>query len=81
MSRIEKDWEKNQEKDQKKEAAKQKDLMEIPKDELTNYIRCKIYVYIEIHNQLDFLLQESFWGDFKDFIVNIFTKIPLYQLQ
>ena len=63
------------EKDQKEEAAKQEDrinLMEVTKDELTNYVRYKMYVYTEIYNQLDLTLQESFQGDFKDFTVDIF---------
>ena len=55
MSEIEKDWE-----------AKWEDginLTEVTKDELTNYVRYKIYVYTEIRNQLDFPLWESFqWG-------------------
>ena len=55
--------------------------MEVTKDELTDYIRCKIYVYTKIHNQLNLTLWELFQGDFKDFIVNIFIKIHLYQLQ
>ena len=65
MSGTEKDWE--------EKVAKQKNLIEVFKDELTNYIRYKIYVYIEIRNQLDYLLQESFQGDFKNFIINTFT--------
>ena len=72
------------EKDQEEEVAKQEDgihLTEASKDDLTNYIQYKIYVYTEIHDQLDLILQESFQGDFKDFIVDIFTKIPLYWLQ
>ena len=77
MSRTEKDWEK----DQEEEAAKQEDITEVTKDELTDYLQYKMYIYIEIHNQLDYILWESFQGDFKDFTVNIFTQIPLYQLQ
>ena len=68
MSGIEKDW--------KEEAAKQKDginLIEAFKDNLTNYLQCKMYIYTEIHNQLDLTLQELFQRDFKDFTVNIFT--------
>ena len=55
--------------------------MEASKDDLTNYIWCKMYVYMEIHNQLDLTLWESFQGDFKDFMVDIFTQIHLYWLQ
>ena len=76
MSGTEKDWE--------EEAAKQEDGInptEVTKDELTNYVQYKIYVYTEIHNQLDLTLWESFQGDFKDFTVDIFTQIHLYQLQ
>ena len=40
-----------------------------------------MYVYTEIHDQLDSTLWESFQGDFKDFTVNIFTKIHSYWLQ
>ena len=76
MSEIEKDWE--------EKAAKQEkgiNPTEVTKDELTDYIQYKMYIYMEIHNQLDLTLQESFQGDFKDFTVNIFMKIHLYQLQ
>ena len=38
MLKTEKDWEKDQEKDQEEEVAKQEDLIEVPKDKLTNYI-------------------------------------------
>ena len=72
------------EKDQEEEVAKWEDginLMEVTKDELTNYVQCKMYVYTEIHDQLDLTLWESFQGDFKDFTVNIFTQIYLYWLQ
>ena len=72
------------EKDQEEETAKQEDRInpiEAFKDDLTNYLQCKIYIYTEIYNQLDLTLQESFQGDFKDFTVNIFTQIPLYWLQ
>ena len=64
------------EKNWKEEVAKQEDrinLTEAFKDELTDYLRCKMYVYTEIHNQLDLTLQKSFQGDFKDFTVDIFT--------
>jgi len=77
MSGIEKDWEK----DWEEEAAKWEDPTEAPKDELINYVQCKMYVYTEIHNQLDFPLWESFQGDFKVFMVDIFIKIPSYWLQ
>ena len=73
---MEKDWE--------KEAAKWEDGInptEVSKDDLTNYIQCKMYVYTEIHNQLDFTFWKSFQRDFKDFTVNTFTKIPLYWFQ
>jgi len=56
MSGIEKNWEK----DWEEEAAKWEDPTEVPKDELTDYIQCKIYIYTEIHNQLDWTLWESF---------------------
>jgi hypothetical protein len=75
MSGTEKDWE--------EEAAKWEDginLTEVTKDKLTDYVRCKIYVYTEIHDQLDLILWESFQGDFKDFTVDIFTQIHLYWL-
>ena len=52
---IEKDWE--------EKATKWEDginPVEVTKDELTNYIRCKTYVYTEIRNQLDYLLWELF---------------------
>jgi len=45
MSTTEKDWE--------EEAAKWEDRInptEVTKDELTDYVRYKIYVYIEIHD-------------------------------
>ena len=67
MSGTEKDWE--------KEAAKQNNginLTEAFKDKLTNYIQYKMYIYTELHNQLDWTLQESFQWDFKNFTVNIF---------
>jgi hypothetical protein len=73
MSGTEKDWE--------EEAAKWENGInptEVTKDELTDYLQCKMYVYTEIHNQLDLTLWESFQGDFKDFTVNTFTQIPLY---
>ena len=76
MSGTEKDWE--------EEAAKWEDGInptEVTKDELTDYVRCKMYVYTEIHDQLDSTLWESFQGDFKDFTVDIFTKIHSYWLQ
>jgi hypothetical protein len=78
MSETEKDWE--------KEAAKWEEGInptEASKDDLTNYVRCKMYVYTEIHDQyqLDLTLWESFQGDFKDFTADIFTQIPLYWLQ
>jgi hypothetical protein len=76
MLGMEKDWEK----DWEEEAAKWEDPTEVPKDKLTNYVRCKIYVYTEIYNQLDWTLWESFQGDFKDFTVDIFAKIPSYWL-
>ena len=72
------------EKDQEKEVAKQEDginLIEAFKDDLTNYVQCKMHVYTEIYNQLDLTLWELFQGDFKDFTVNIFMKIYLYWLQ
>ena len=77
MSGTEIDWE--------EEVAKQEDrinLTEVTKDELTNYVQCKMYVYTEIHDQyqLDLILWELFQGHFKDFMVNTFTKIPLYWL-
>ena len=55
--------------------------MEVTKDELTDYVQYKIYVYTEIYNQLDLTLWESFQRDFKDFTINIFIKIYLYQFQ
>ena len=64
------------EKNQEEKTAKQKDsinLIKVTKDKLTDYIQCKIYVYTEIYNQLNLILQESFQGNFKDFIINIFT--------
>ena len=67
MLGIEKDWE--------EKAAKWEDGInptEASKDDLTNYLQYKIYIYTEIHNQLDLTLQELFQGDFKDFTVNIF---------
>ena len=76
MSGTEKDWE--------EEATKWENGInptEVTKDELTDYLRCKMYVYTEIHNQLDHTLWESFQGDFKDFTVDIFTQIPSYWLQ
>ncbi len=72
------------EKNLEEEAAKWEDginLMEVTKDELIAYIQCKIYIYTEIPNQLDLTLWELFQGDFKDFTVDIFIKIPLYWLQ
>ena len=45
MSETEQDWE--------KEVVKWEDginLIEASKDDLTNYIQCKMYVYTEIHN-------------------------------
>ena len=47
-------------------------LIKVTKDELTNYVQYKIYVYTEICNQLDFLFQESFQWDFGNFMVDIF---------
>ena len=76
MSGIEKDWE--------EEAAKWEDGInptEASKDDLTNYLQCKMYIYTEIHNQLDSTLWESFQRDFKDFTVDIFTQIPSHWLQ
>ena len=76
MSEMEQDWE--------KEVAKWEDGInptEAFKDDLTNYIQCKMYVYMEIHNQLDSTLWELFQGDFKDFTVDIFTQIHSYWLQ
>ena len=55
--------------------------MEVTKDKLTDYLQCKIYIYTEIYNQLDYIFWKSFQGDFKDFIVDIFIQIPLYWLQ
>ena len=63
------------EKDQEEEAAKQEDginLIKVTKNKLTNYLQYKIYIYTEIHNQLNLTLQESFQRDFEDFTVNIF---------
>jgi hypothetical protein len=40
-----------------------------------------MYIYTEIHNQLDSTLWELFQGDFKDFTVDIFMQIPSYWLQ
>ena len=78
MSEMEKDWE--------KKAAKWEDginLIEVTKDKLTDYVQCKMYVYTEIHGQyqLDLTLWELFQGDFKDFMVDTFMKIPSYWLQ
>ena len=76
MSGTEKDWE--------KEAAKWDDGInptEASKDELTDYVRCKMYIYTELHDQLDWTLWESFQWDFRNFTVDIFTKIPSYWLQ
>ena len=76
MSGIEKNWE--------EEATKWEDginPMEVTKDELTDYVRCKMYIYTEIHDQLDWTLWESFQWDFGNFTVNTFTQIPLYWLQ
>ena len=47
------------EKDQEKEAAKQEDginPIEVTKDKLTDYVQCKMYIYMEIHDQLDLIL-------------------------
>ena len=68
MSGIEKNWE--------EEAIKWEDginPMEVTKDELTDYVRCKMYIYTEIHDQLDWTLWESFQWDFRNFTVNTFT--------
>ena len=80
MSGTKKDWGKDWEKDWEEEAVKWEDITEVTKDELTNYVRCKIYVYTEIHNQLDYSLWESFQWDFGNFTVDIFMKIPSYWL-
>jgi hypothetical protein len=53
---MEKDWKK----DWEEKAAKWEDLTEVTEDKLTNYVRCKMYIYTEIHNQLDLRLWESF---------------------
>ena len=48
---MEKDWE--------EEVAKWEDGInptEASKDDLTNYVQCKMYVYTEIHDQLDLTL-------------------------
>ena len=55
MSGTEKDWE--------EEAAKWEDginPIEVIKDKLTNYVQCKMYIYMEIHNQIDLILWELF---------------------
>ena len=55
MSGTEKDWE--------KKVAKWEDginLTEATKDKLTDYVRYKMYVYTEIHDQLDLILWELF---------------------
>ena len=55
MSATEKDWE--------EKTAKWEDGInptEVTKNELTNYLQYKMYIYIEIHNQLDLTLWELF---------------------